>query len=96
MPQEWSESGRRLLDTIQQIIDDNGGIETMHAKVLKEISPEPHRPDRRGTIEKIRLLATVFGVHKIHEIIGLTETEIYRIMHEEKIPFKNGRVKDIY
>lgn len=85
---EWSESGIRLLETIHQIIAKNGGMEPMYAKVLKEISPDPHRPNKRETIEKIRLLASVLSVKKISQVLGIPAEDVYLIMKEENIPFK--------
>ncbi|MDP3561740.1 MAG: hypothetical protein Q8R83_06155 [Legionellaceae bacterium] len=82
LPQEWSDSGKRLLETIQKIIKEQGGVEQMHKLVMLELHPNRYQRDKIILEYRYKLVHGKVKMKDIPEILGITETEFKKLKQE--------------
>lgn len=80
---EWSESGLRLLQTIQTIVWENGGNDKMYFRMLEEVSDNKYQRYRSKITDHVRTLRRS-GVKSsdIIDVLNISESELNRVIRE--------------
>lgn len=83
---EWSESGLRLLQTIQKIVADNGGEEEMYLKMYVESNESSYKQNKVSIKSQVRTLKKNNVKHSvIMEVLNLTSNQLSQIVEDLRV-----------
>lgn len=82
----WSESGLKLLQTVQEIVDKNGGIEKYRLTIESEVGQDnSYKKNMTNIKKKILMMHNKIYSKDIPKILEISEGEYRKLIHEMKI-----------
>ncbi|MNI79999.1 hypothetical protein D3C87_755740 [compost metagenome] len=82
---EWSESGLRLLDEINGIIDSHGGVSAMYEIVNEEVNESQYSKDKRIKLDLLRIIRRYgMPIQDALPILKMTRSQYERFKAENK------------
>lgn len=82
---EWSESGLELLDTVNKIIEENGGINVMYAVVNAEVNEFAFKKEKRVKLDLLKIIKTYgMPIKDALSILQMTKSQYERFKAENK------------